>query len=468
MRVVARTVPGIVFAVAAALFSIDLLAGCSDQSPSAVDSRNGLDSGRANSPTDSGQAMSESGAATAPEKDVSTNDLDVLDGIGSDAAIDDADADRSAMPYECADAVGEVPALGLELIAQGFTNPVGLEASRKDTTRLYVIEKAGKIRLIKNGVLVDKPFLDITNIVWAESEAGLLGVAFHPDYEKNGRFWAYFVYKDVYGSALAEFHRSASDPDVADPQPVGNMPIFTAKPSYVHQGGGLEFGGDGMLFLALGDRGLGLQSPAPDLGSHLGKILRFDVTTYPYSIPAGNVPKALAEIWDYGLRNPWRISFDLCSGDFFIADVGEIAHEEIDIEPPGQGHHNYGWPTTEGASCFLQTTCDTTGLTFPSLDIGHDVMNVVIGGYVYRGSSIPGLRSRYIYGDISGHLYWLSHSSGVVTNHERLVAPLLTGELVSFGQDAAGELYTVEMMAGRVSRLRPAQPVDASLDASVE
>lgn len=413
------------------------------------------------------ERMEEAGASDTSVADISIGDDSavVTDVAGSGEVSADADETQSdastdgsevASPgpfYSCSPPEGALPPLATEIVAQGLTEPLGIEASLHDSTRLYIVEKGGTVRLVKNGVLLDKPFLDISSVVWHETEAGLLGLAFHPDYENNGRFWVYYTAYENLGSQLAEFHRSAGDPDVADPAPVGGAPIFRAVLSYIHQGGSLEFGGDGDLYLGLGERGAG--ASAQDLQVPLGKILRFDVTHYPYSIPPGNLPNGLPEIWDYGLRNPWRISFDLCTGDLFISDVGDVTTEEIDIERAGDGNRNYGWPTTEGSFCHPSgTTCDARGFTMPLIEYGHDVMNVIIGGYVYRGSLIPALRGRYVYSSISGVLYSLVRN-GLLVDSGALDVPRLTGVVVSFGQDARGELYTAELDAGIVRRLVP-------------
>src|SRR5262249_14776751 len=159
-----------------------------------------------------------------------------------------------AVQYSCAPPEGTIPPLTTEIVAQGLTQPVGVKASSGDLSRLYILEKAGRIRLVKNGVLLDEPFLDISSVVWNMAEAGLVGLAFHPNYEANGRFWVYYAYfmPDNYGSFLSEFHRSNTNPDVADPGPIGGVPIFRALISHIHQGGGLEFGPDGNLYLAMG------------------------------------------------------------------------------------------------------------------------------------------------------------------------------------------------------------------------
>lgn len=356
--------------------------------------------------------------------------------------------------HSCLDPSGAVPPLQAVIAATGLASPVGIASSRDDPTRIYVLEKAGRVRILKDGQLLPTPFLDLSGVVWAENEAGLLGLAFHPDYETNGRFWVYYTIYEWDGSHLAEFRRSSTNPDVADPNPVGGAPIFKGLLSFIHQGGGLEFGPDGMLYLAMGDRDSGVF--AQDPANPLGKVLRLDVSTHPFVAPAGNLLGGHPLVWDYGLRNPWRISFDRCDGTLFIADVGQFLREEINIEPKGNGNRNYGWPTTEGKICVpVGTACDTSTITLPALDYTHEQMNVIIGGYVYRGSAIPGLRSRYVYGDTQGRIYALAHTGGSVTASGLLPVAPLTGVLVSFGQDATGEIYTAEMQSGTIRRLAP-------------
>jgi glucose/arabinose dehydrogenase len=351
--------------------------------------------------------------------------------------------------------------LALELVAEGLTEPIGLEAAPGEPDRLFVVEKGGRIRVIERGVLLPEPFLDLSTVVWNYGESGLLSLAFHPDYARNRRFFVYFVAYVTDGSQLAEFRRDADDHNMADPDMVGGAPLLRLSLAAIHLGGGLNFSPtDGFLYLAAGDRGT--DAWAQDLQTLPGKILRLDVSTSPYSAPAGNMRGGRPEIWSYGLRNPWRTSFDPCTGDLFIGDVGQTQREEIDIEPAGQGHKNYGWPIMEGNECHPVTAaCDPTGLTPPARDYGHaphvDWFFVVIGGVVYRGSAIPALRGAYLHSNTGGKLYALRHRSGVVTSAEALPltyqdAPF-SGAIVSLDHDLNGEVYLVDMSPGRIFRL---------------
>jgi glucose/arabinose dehydrogenase len=360
---------------------------------------------------------------------------------------------------DCADPVGPVPALALELIAANLTQPLGLEVAPGDPDRLFVLEKQGRIRVIENGTLLPDPFLDLTSTAWSEGEAGLLALAFHPNYPKNGRLFVYYTQLiGNNGARIYEFRRSTSSPNLADPTPVGE-PLISVLHAHIHDGGSLEFSPiDGLLYVSLGERGT--SAWAQDLGLLLGKILRIDISTTPYSIPPGNMPGGLPEIWDYGLRNPWRMNFDPCTGDLYVGDVGASAREEIDIESPGGGGHNYGWPIMEGFACVPESSvCDTTGLTLPTIDHTHgapDNFQVMVGGVVYRGSAIPGLRGMYLYGDASSGLRGLRYHNGMVTElvdfRQELQGQL--GSPVSFGQDLAGEVYVVDYLPeGRVLRL---------------
>jgi glucose/arabinose dehydrogenase len=242
---------------------------------------------------------------------------------------------------------------------------------------------------------------------------------------------------------------------------VGGAPILKMLPSSIHEGGALEFSPvDGMLYLANGDRGSG--AGAQSLDYLLGKMLRIDVSRWPYMVPDGNMPGGLPEIWDHGLRNPWRATFDACTGDLFIADVGGTQREELNIEPAGEGHRNYGWDIMEGTECEPVTMpCDDTGLTPPAIDYGHvphpDGFSVIIGGMVYRGSSIPALRAAYIHGNINGRMFLFRHDAGVVTEAAELSvtyegAPYLQA-ITSFGQDHEGEMYVVQYDPGRILKI---------------
>jgi glucose/arabinose dehydrogenase len=370
-------------------------------------------------------------------------------------------AGGEALPSpDCSPPAGALPGLSLEIVAAGLEQPVGLEAAPGDPERLFVLEKTGRIKVIENGVLLPTPFLDLSAVTWAEGEAGLLALGFHPQYAENGRFFVYYTQAILNGAHLAEFRRSDADPNLADPLPVG-APLIEVLPAHIHNGGSIELSPiDGYLYFSLGERGTAAW--AQQLDTLLGKLLRIDVSTTPYSIPPGNLPGGLPEIWDYGLRNPWRMAFDPCTGELYIGDVGALEREEIDIEQPGMGHHNYGWPILEGTQCYpTGTPCDPTGLTPPAHELSHgppDNFHVMIGGVVYRGSAIPALRGMYLFADTWSGLRGLRYSGGRVTQTADFSLDVL-GLLsvpVSIGQDLAGEVYVVDLQReGRVLKLVP-------------
>jgi glucose/arabinose dehydrogenase len=289
-------------------------------------------------------------------------------------------------------------------------------------------------------------------------ERGLLGLAFHPGYADNGRFFVNYTNVDG-DTELVELARSA-DPDVASPEPV--RVFFTVdQPFANHNGGMLAFGPDGYLYVGLGDGGSAgdPQDNAQGLDTKLGKILRIDVDAYP-TPPPGNVAGGDPDVWDWGLRNPWRFSFDRATGDLYIGDVGQNALEEIDVEPAGEGGRNYGWRIMEGDRCFRPPSgCDPTGLTPPVVSYDRDLGCSVTGGYVYRGGALPGLVGRYLYGDYcSNRVFSFRWSGGAAEAHVELTGDLdpegrIQG-LTSFGEDAAGELYVVSR-DGSVFRIEP-------------
>ena len=342
-----------------------------------------------------------------------------------------------------------------------------------------MIEKDGIVRLIKNGVVQPAPFLDIRGghtcppsnpasanprvcSPSASSEGGLLGMAFHPAYAQNGRFWLFYTAAPQGRVTVAEFRRSPASLDLADTAPV-SLPvrklIDASHGGWNHVGGMLAFGPDGYLYVSIGDAAVSPQasSPAKKLDSLLGKILRIDVDTGLG--PAGNLTGGHGSplLWDYGLRNPWRFSFDRLTGDLYIADVGKSAWEEINIEPPQTGHRNYGWPTMEGNHCAV-AGCAPVG-TAPAAEHSHASGEGVsiTGGYVYRGAAIPCLQGHYLYGDYGSHRYWaLRWSGGAVQDRVEITADLAAGNLAvaSFGEDASGEVYLV-MLSGEIFRLDP-------------
>ncbi len=353
--------------------------------------------------------------------------------------------------------------LGLQPVASGLSNPVFLTAPAGDTARLFVVEKTGRIRIIKHGVLLPTPFLDLTDSVTTGSEQGLLGLAFYPDYATSGRFLV--SYTSPHGaesggtSVIARYHVSGSA-DVADPAS-GVTLLSLDQPYSNHNGGMIAFGPDGYLYAGFGDGGGGGDplSTGQDARDLLASILRLDVSgNGSYTIPSGNPfatsPTLRHEVWSYGLRNPWRFSFDRGSGALYIGDVGQNAREEIDVEPAASaGGANYGWNTMEGMNCYNAPVCDQSGLTLPVLDYDHGQGCAVTGGYVYRGTAIPTLVGHYLYSDYcSGWVRSFEWQNGQATNQQDQPA-LSPGTLItSFGEDAAGELYILQQ-SGEVYRI---------------
>jgi len=361
---------------------------------------------------------------------------------------------------DCSAPSGAIPPLKLTEVASNLSSPVLAKSSRTDPSRLYIVERGGAIKILKDGAVLPTAFLDIGGKIKAGGEQGLLGLAFHPDYENNGRFFVYYSAQN-WDMTVAEYKRSA-DPDVAEPDEVG---IVISRPDDEsnHNGGSIEFSPmDGFLYIFWGDGGgagdqHGTIGNGQDLGSTLGKVLRIDVKTLPYAIPAGNMTGdgVAPEIWDYGVRNPFRSSFDGCTADLYIGDVGQGAREEVDVEPAGMGQNNYGWRLVEGTQCY-ESGCDPgNGNVLPVVDYDHGQGQAIIGGYVYRGSAIPALRGTYFYGDNgSGHVWSFSWSAGQITGQTEQTEVLGSNGLSisSFGQDAKGEVYLVDL-SGSVYRI---------------
>jgi glucose/arabinose dehydrogenase len=352
--------------------------------------------------------------------------------------------------------------VAVQEVASGLSFPLYLTAPPGDLARLFVVEKTGAIRIVKDGALLPDPFLDLSTQVSSGSEQGLLGMAFDPDYATTGRFVVH--YTDLGGNTAVFRFTVSADPDRADPAS-GQVILTAAQPFENHNGGQVTFGPDGMLYLGLGDGGSGGDpgNRGQDLTDLLGSILRVDIRTAdPYSVPPDNPfiaqPGARPEIWSYGLRNPWRFSFDRANGDLYIADVGQSQFEEIDVSPAAGGGGtgvNYGWSIMEGLHCFHDAGCDQTGLSLPVLEYDHSDGCSVTGGYVYRGSAIPAIQGHYFYADLCrGWVRSFRYAGGVATEQTDWPALASTGTIVSFGEDAAGELYILEA-GGRVLKVVP-------------
>jgi glucose/arabinose dehydrogenase len=333
----------------------------------------------------------------------------------------------------------------------GFSSPVGIQTLNDGTRRLFVVEQGGTIRIVQNSAIVATPFLDIRSKVTSGGEEGLLGLAFHPNYVQNGRFFVHYdrTVNTQAQSVIAEYARSASDPNVADPASERIL-LTVNQPFGNHKGGQLAFGPDGFLYIGLGDGG----SENDPLGNGqntntmLGKLLRIDVNTTTagkqYGIPADN-PFAsgggLPEIFAFGLRNPWRFSFDTATGRLFVGDVGQDKFEEVDLVTRG---NNLGWNVMEATHCFNPSSgCNMTGLTLPIAEYSHSEGNAVMGGYVYHGSLIPALQNAYVFGDFgSGNIWMLTESASGTWTRSLLLASGLN--ISSFGQDVNGELFVVD------------------------
>lgn len=342
-------------------------------------------------------------------------------------------------------------ALTLTSVVSGLTNPVDLQNAADGSGRLFVVEQQGQIRIVSNNTLAPTPFLDITGLVDFGGEKGLLGLAFHPGYSQNRRFFVNYdrVSSGQMQTVIAEFQTLAANSNQADP--ASQRVFFTVnQPFPNHKGGQLAFGPDGFLYIGLGDGG----SAGDPLGNGqnrrvlLGKMLRIDVdhtsAGLQYAIPPDNpflngVDRG--EVWAYGLRNPWRFSFDPSSGRLFCGDVGQDKFEEIDILQKGG---NFGWNTMEGLHCFNPASgCNMNGLILPITEYDHSQGDAVIGGYVYRGSAIPQLSGTYLFSDFeSGTIWGLTETSTGQWTRSQLIAG--GRNISSFGRDEAGELYVLD------------------------
>jgi glucose/arabinose dehydrogenase len=354
-----------------------------------------------------------------------------------------ADASSSAAPARAA----TPPSVTLQQLPFTFDQPVYVTAPPGDTARLFVVEQTGAIRVVKDGVLLPAPFLDISGLVSGGGEQGLLSMAFDPKYASNRRF--YVNYTNTAGDTrVVRYLASAADPDVAAASSARVL-LRVDQPYDNHNGGQLQFGPDGRLYVGMGDGGSGgdPQGRAQDMRSRLGKMLRLNVNVSPVSV----------RIYAKGLRNPWRFSFDRKTGALWIGDVGQGAWEEIDHLRAGRpAGANFGWNGYEGTHVYnarVAARLPKSSLTWPVTQYGRSLGYSVTGGYVYRGPSIPALRGFYLFADWgSGHV-WAKMGPG---GARRTVAGLdgQVSQISSFGQDARGELYIVSL-AGKVYRITP-------------
>ena len=324
-------------------------------------------------------------------------------------------------------------------MASGLADPVYVTAPRTEPNRLYVVERAGRIRVLESGRLRAEPFLDIRSRVGSDgSEQGLLSVAFHPVYARNRRF--YVDYTDQKGETRVVEFRSRGGRGLSN---TARNLLFVHQPFTNHNGGQLQFGPDGKLWVGMGDGGAGgdPQDNGQNPQSRLGKLLR----TKPLSVRW--------EIAGYGLRNPWRFSFDRVTGDLYVGDVGQNAVEEVDYRPRDAPPANFGWARYEGSRSFKAIELDPPGpLVYPIFEYGHGKGCSVTGGYVYRGTAVPGAEGRYFAGDYCSGTVWSFMVVDGKASDVR-VEPFRVDGLSSFGEGARGELYLVSL-SGTIYRLR--------------
>jgi glucose/arabinose dehydrogenase len=340
----------------------------------------------------------------------------------------------------------------LRLVASGLSTPILVTAPPGDS-RLFIVEKNGRIRIVANGVLRSEPFLDLRGRVSTGSEQGLLGLAFHPDFATTRLFHVNFT--DLQGTTrVVAFRASGNDPDQADLTSEREV-LAVAQPFGNHNGGHLLYGPNGMLYIGMGDGGSGgdPQGNGQNSGTLLGSLLRFEVNpgdgslTVPIDNPFIGQVGARPELWSIGLRNPWRFAFDPANGDLYIGDVGQNAREEVNVATAASGGGrglNFGWKIMEGSGCFAPASgCNTSGLTLPVLEYSHAEGCSITGGVVYRGNAVAVLAGHYLYADFcAGWVRSFLLVGGAVQN--ATTWPALAppgGGVTSFGVDAAGEAY---------------------------
>jgi glucose/arabinose dehydrogenase len=337
----------------------------------------------------------------------------------------------------------------LEQIISGLNQPVYVTHAGDRSGRLFIVEQPGRIFIYQNGSLLQRPFLDIRSRISSGGERGLLSVAFHPLFEQNRRFFVDYTRSGDGATVIAEYKTSEADPNLSDLSE--RILLVIPQPFANHNGGQLQFGPDGFLYIGMGDGGSGgdPQNNGQNNESLLGKILRIDVDKgQPYSSPVdnpffGSIP-GRDEIYATGFRNPWRFSFDPFTGELYAGDVGQNKLEEVDIVVKGG---NYGWRTMEGSQCFNPASgCNRNGLILPITEYGRDVGCSITGGYVYRGMLSPALEGVYIYGDFC---------TGIILGYRAGVSMVLlrSGKSISsFGRDEQGELYAIDYQ-GTISRI---------------
>jgi glucose/arabinose dehydrogenase len=353
--------------------------------------------------------------------------------------------------------------IALRSLAGGLDKPTSIVNA--GDSRLFITQQSGRIVIFDGTRIVSQPFLDISTLISTGEERGLLGLVFHPHYRDNGFFYIDYTNTDG-NSVIARYSVSPSDPNRADAASEQIL-LTIAQPYPNHNGGELQFGPDGYLYIGMGDGGSAgdPQNRAQSLSTLLGKLLRIDVdntSTYriPPSNPFVNRAGALPEIWAYGVRNPWRFSFDRLTGDLWIADVGQDLYEEVDFQPAtSSGGENYGWRKMEGLHCYNPSTnCNDGTIVLPVVEYSHaDGSCSITGGYRYRGTQWPRLFGTYFYGDYcSGKIWGASPGTGGTFIARLLIDTEMA--FTTFGEDVSGELYVADYNAGVLYSITDAVP----------
>jgi glucose/arabinose dehydrogenase len=353
----------------------------------------------------------------------------------------------------------EWPAVSASKVAEGLAQPTHIAHAGDGSGRLFLVEQAGRIRILRDGALLPSAFLDIGDRVLSGGERGLLSVAFPPGYADKRHFYVNYTRRPD-GATVVARYRVSADPGAAEPASEEIL-LTIPQPFANHNGGQLAFGPDGFLYIGMGDGGSAgdPRNYGQNRGVLHGKLLRINVEgeTAPYGIPPDNPftqdPGVRDEIWALGLRNPWRFAFDRGTGDLYIADVGQEKREEVNVQPADSGGgENYGWNIMEGTLCFLEPDCDRTGLVMPVTEYDRVSPDCsVTGGMVYRGGDFPVLQGIYFYGDYcSGRIRGLRRVEGTWESAVLLDTP---ARISTFGEDEAGEIFFADHAGGDLYRI---------------
>lgn len=368
------------------------------------------------------------------------------------------------------DSPPDADAFQIVTFAEGFNTPLLATHAGDNSGRVFVVEQSGRIWIVdSDGQRLETPFIDLSGVVSQDvtvrySERGLLGLAFHPDYAENGLFYVNYTDQDAGTTRVVEYSVSADDPNIADPNSDREI-LAISQPYANHNGGYMSFGHDGYLYISVGDGGAGNDPLAvgQDPADLLGTIIRIDIDNqddgFAYAVPPDNpysLDATLApEVWAWGLRNVWRFSFDVATGDLYMADVGQSGWEEVNFQPvDSTGGENYGWPAYEGSQRHIGPE-PLTDVVMPVIEYDHSVGCSITGGYVYRGEAIPTLDGYYLFSDWCSGRVWAGYrTSDDLWRFDEIAN--LPVQVSSFGQDEAGEVYIIGYNSGEILRFEPA------------